>query len=344
MRWASLVVCAAFLVAQETHFDVRSRLVLAPVTVTDGSGRLVPGLEASDFAVLDNNRPQKIIVDSIDTGLPRIALMIVVQSSGIAEPAIEKAKHLGSMIQPVITGERGCAGVVAFDERVIWLQQCTGDSDALRGAFLALRPAGYKTARMLDAVSSAVSHLRQERNARRVVLLISESRDRGSESTLEQVMADAQAADVAIYAATFSALATAVTSKVPVHLPVSKLPNQTPSQETMHTATGAPPSKYNPVVRPNEQRIDVKSGIQEIARKFGTNTTDVLTGGTGGTVFSFTKAKALEEVILKLGDELHGQYIISFVPDPPEGGYHTLEFKVTRKGTFEVRGRAGYKL
>jgi VWFA-related protein len=344
MRCASLVLCAGSLAAQDARFDVRSRLVLAPVAVTDVSGRPVAGLEASDFTVLDNGRPQKIVVDSIDTGVPRIALVIAVQSSGISEAALQKARKLGSMIQPVVTGERGCAGVVMFDERVNWLQRCTGDVGALRAAFLALRPTGFKTARMLDAVSSAIEYLRQEQNARRVVLLISESRDRGSESTIEQVMADAQAADVAIYAATFSAFTTSLASKVPVHVSASKPPHQTPAQEGLHTANGEPPNKYNPKMPPPEHRIDLKSGIEELTRKFGANTTDILTGGTGGTLFPFTKAKALEEAIVKLGDELHSQYVVSFAPDPPEEGYHALEFKVTRKGAFQVRGRAGYRL
>jgi len=332
------------LAAQDARFDVRSRLVVAPVTVTDASGRPVPGLEATDFTVLDNGHPQKIAVDSIDTGVPRIALVIAVQSSGIAESALGKARKLGSMIQPIVTGDRGCAGLVMFEERVNWLQECTGDGGALRKSFLALRATGDKTARMLDAASSAIDHLRKEQNARRVLLLISESRDRGSESTIEQVMAEAQAADVAIYAATFSAFFTSLGSKVPGHLSASKSAHETPAEKEMHTLNGAPPNKFNPKNPPPEQRVDLKSGMEELTRKFGTNTADVLTGGTGGTVFAFTKTRALEEAILKLGNELHSQYVISFAPDPADEGYHALEFKVTRKGAFQVRARPGYRL
>jgi VWFA-related protein len=344
MRCAWILACAASLLAQDARFDVRSRLVLAPVAVTDASGRPVSGLEASDFVVLDNGRPQKIVVDTIDTGVPRIALVIAVQASGIAEATLAKARKLGSMIQPIVTGDRGCAGLLDFDDRVNWLQECTGDSVALRKSFLALRSGDYKTARMLDAVSSAIGHLRKEQNARRVLLLISESRDRGSESTIEQVMAEAQAADVTIYAATFSAFATSLAAKVPVHITVSKSPHETPAQEEMHTLNGAPPNKFNPKNPPPEQRVDLKSGVEELARKFGTNTGAVLTGGTGGTLFPFTKAKALEEAIIKLGDELHSHYVISFAPDPSDEGYHALEFKVTRKGEFQVRARLGYRL
>jgi VWFA-related protein len=344
MRYAWVLVCAISAAAQDARFDVRSRLVVAPVAVMDASGRPLAGLEASDFAVLDNGHPQKIVVDSIDTGVPRIALIIAVQSSGIADAALGKARKLGSMIQPIVTGDRGCAGLLMFDERVNWLQECTGDGGALRTALLGLRSTGDKTARMLDAASSAIDHLRKEQNARRVLLLISESRDRGSESTIEQVMAEVQAADVAIYAATFSAFITSLGSKVPGHLSASKSAHETPAQEELHTLNGAPPNKFNPKNPPPEQRVDLKSGMEELTRKFGINTTDVLAGGTGGTLFPFTKAKVLEEAILKLGNELHSQYVISFAPDPTDEGYHALEFKVTRRGAFQVRARPGYRL
>jgi hypothetical protein len=56
------------------------------------------------------------------------------------------------------------------------------------------------------------------------------------------------------------------------------------------------------------------------------------------------QAKTLEEAIVKLGEDLHSQYVVSFAPDPPEEGYHVLEVNVTRKGTFQVRARAGYWL
>jgi len=67
---------------------------MVPVMVTDAKGRSVAGLEDGDFLVLDNGRAQKIIVDSIDTGVAPIALVIAVQSSGISAAVIEKYARL----------------------------------------------------------------------------------------------------------------------------------------------------------------------------------------------------------------------------------------------------------
>ena len=340
MRCAVILASALSLAAQDSRFDVRSRLVLVPVTVTDAKGRLVDGLEASDFRVLDNGRAQKTVVDTISTGVAPIALVIAVQSSGISVAVLEKVRKIGVMIQPLITGERGCAALVSFAERVTWLQDCTNDPEALSRAFRQLQPGENKRARMLDAVHEAIGHLRRQPNARRVLLLISESRDRGSESDLDVVTIAAQSMGVTVYAATYSAFKAAFTSKSPVELP---RPTKPPvPNDNMETIDGAPPSKYNPKIPPPEQRVDVLAGIGELARLDKTNTTRVLTGRTGGTTLPFTRQKGLEDAIEKLGAELHTQYVLSFAPEASAPGYHSLEVRVARRGEFRIRARPGY--
>jgi VWFA-related protein len=338
---------AASLAAQEPRFDVRSRLVIVPVTATDLKGRSVDGLAALDFLLFDNGRQQKATFDTIDTGVAPIALVIAVQSSGISAAALEKVRKIEAMIEPLITGERGCAGVVSFAERVTWLQDCTKDPDALERAFHrlqpVLRPGEEKEARMLDAVQSAVEHLRSRPNTRRVLLLISESRDRGSETALDVATAAAQSAGVTVYAATYSALKTAFTSKLPVSQPRRPLKPKTPN-DNLGTVNAAPPGKNNPwpKIPPPEQQVDAIGGIGELARLLKLNTTEALTKGTGGTTFPFTRQKALEEAIAKLGSELHTQYVLSFVPEASAPGYHTLAVRLARTGEFRIRARPGY--
>ena len=343
MRCAVVLAFAISVSAQEPHFDVRSRLVLVPVTVTDPKGRSIDGLESPDFLLLDNRQPQKVTVDTIDTGVAPIALVVAVQSSGISVAVLEKVRKIGAMIQPLITGERGCAGVVSFAERVAWLQDCTKDPDALARAFDQLRPGADKEARMLDAVQSAVEHLRRRPNARRVLLLISESRDRGSETALDVVTTAAQSAGVTVYSATYSAFKTAFTSRAPVSEPRRPLKPKTPNDAT-GTVNGNPPGRYNPwpKIPPPEQQVDVLGGIGELARLGKANTAEALTKSTGGTTFPFTRQKALEEAIEKLGAELHTQYVVSFVPEASAPGYHTLEVRLVRPGEFRIRARPGY--
>lgn len=290
MRCLLLSVFAAAAMAQDPQFGVQSRLVLVPVTVTDAKGQTVDGLEPNDFTVLDNGRAQPVEVDTIGTGVAPIALIVAIQASGISRAVLEKVHKIGAMIQPLVTGERGCAGVVAFSDRLIWLQECTHDDDALVRAFERIRPGAPKEARMLDAAHAAIERLSKQANSRRVLLLISESRDRGSETGVEPVAMEAQAAGVAVYAATYSAFRTAFTTKSSATAePRLKQRPKKPSDET-GTVTGAPPACGphgcpGPPIPSTDQQVDILGGMGELLRLGKTNTSEVLMKSTGARHF-----------------------------------------------------------
>lgn len=345
VQLAAAVLCGITLAiampaaAQDPRFDAQSRLVLVPVTVTGEKGRFVDGLKASDFVLLDNGQPQTFALDTIGTGMAPVALVIAVQSSGVAAGALEVLRTIPSMIQPFVTGERGCAALVSFDEEIKWLQKCTHDTDALTFAFHRLEPGGGppKTARMLDAASEAIASLRERPNTRRVLLLISESRDRGSETELETVLLAAQTSDVTVYAATYSAFKTSLLARKsePAELPKTPPPPDRPPPQ-------APPAGTTPYPTPPEQRIDILGGIGELLRLRDPNTTEILAAATGGATFRFTRRKGIEKIIMTLGAELHGQYLLSFAPDAPADGLHRLEVRIPAGPKYAIRSRPGY--
>ncbi len=85
-----------------------STLVLVPTTVTDKKG-FVDRRAASedDFVVTDDGVRQKIHMDTSDTVLSPVSLVVLVQSSGISAPALARIRLVGAMVQPVLIGERG---------------------------------------------------------------------------------------------------------------------------------------------------------------------------------------------------------------------------------------------
>lgn len=342
---ASLTLAAA-VAAQPAQFGVQSRLVVVPVTVADQRGRNVESLEPADFIVTDNGRRREVTVDSIATGVAPIALVVAVQCSEISEPVLEKVRKIGAIIQPIVTGDRGVAALLAFSAHVDWVQDFTRDPAVLSRAFASLRAGEPKAGRMLDAVHEAVEKLNKRRNTRRVLLLISESRDRGSEETLDAVVVEAQEAGVTVYSLTYSAFKTAWTTKSSATAkPVPPKHPQKASDVTgtiTGTAGGAPVPGSGPGAGVGGTG-DILGALQELGRLGNVETTKVLAERTGGTTFPFTRQKALEENLEKFGAELHRQYVLTFTPESDAApGYHELQVRLARTPGAAVRARPGY--
>lgn len=338
MKSLLALLLPAIIFGQDPQFEAQSRLVMLPVMVTDNKGRPIEGLEEGDFLVLDNGRKQKVVVDTFGTGVAPIALVIAVQASGISAPVLDKVRQIAAMIQPLITGDRGCAAVVSFSEEITWQQECTNDHTLITRALTRITTGEPKSARMLDASMESINKLRERPRSRRVLLLISETRDRGSEATIEQVTIAAQTNSVTVYAAPYSAFMTAFTERSRTN---SERDNpQAPRKPTANP--GDPEGRERYPVPPTSQRVDILGGFEELGRLKDPKTAEILATATGGALFGFTKKSGLEEAITKLADELNAQYVLSFTPELAAPGYHRLEVRLTRPGKFKLRARPGY--
>src|SRR5579862_7976825 len=91
-------------------------LVLAPVTVADKKGNFIDGLAASDFVLTDDGVPRQIRMDTSDTVLAPVAVVVAIQSSGISTPELVKIRRVGGLIKPLVAGDRGQVAVIAFDD------------------------------------------------------------------------------------------------------------------------------------------------------------------------------------------------------------------------------------
>lgn len=306
---ATSALFALTLVGQDTQFHTESRVVLVPVTVVGEKGRAVDGLTAADFTLLDNNSPQQITVDPAGTGVAPISLLIAVQSNDISAAALTKVRRIGSLIQPLILGEQGEAAVLTFDDEVLWRQDFTGDTDSISSALAGIQPGEQERGRMLDALLEA-SKAMSKRRGRKIVLMVSESRDRGSKTKLDAAVHAVQEAGIAVYAARYSAWATPFTVK--------------------QTELPPPPA-------PNLSAI-----FTEPARLGTANTVRVLAQATGGAEFGFLTRHSLETAIEKFAAEVHSQYILSFRPRSSEPGLHKLDVKVLNHDGVRVRWRQAY--
>jgi VWFA-related protein len=308
--FTSVLVCST-LAAQDVPLRSQSRLVIVPVTITDQRGAFVDGLTERDFRLSVNGELRHISnVDTAGTGVPPISLVVAVQSCGISSAVVAKVHKIGSMIEPLITGERGKAALLTFSDELHWVQDFTSDSDSLSKAFATMRTTSGKTAHMLDAVTEAVKRLGNRQNSRRVLVLVSESRDRGSSTRQAQAVEAAQRSGVAVYALSYSVYTTPFTAK-PQDLPQSSAP-------------------------------DYLQGIKDLARLGKANTVRSLTAETGGRLLSFTKQSGLEHAVEAVGGELQSQYVLSFVPSSSPPGYYQISVTVPERPGLRIRARPGY--
>src|SRR5580704_7462917 len=184
---------------QQPTISTNVPLVLVPVTVTDRKGNFIDGLTVDDFVLADDGARQKVRMDTSDTVLAPVSLVVAVQCSGISAAVLAKINRVGGMIQPLITGDKGQAAVVAFDDDVRVFQDFTSDAAKIRAAFQRVQPRVIKAGRMLDAVAESVRMLStRNQNRRRILLILSESRDRGSKAKLPAVIELVQRAGVTV--------------------------------------------------------------------------------------------------------------------------------------------------
>ena len=319
--YLSFVLCFSLVVpfvAAQDPVTLRTDvgLVLAPVTVTDAKGNLIDGLSVNDFVLSDDGKPQKVRMDTSDTVLAPISIVILIQSSGISIPELTRIHSIGAMIKPIVIGDRGQAAILSYDREVRVRQPFTSDSKKIQVAIEEISPYSVKAAALTDAVIQGVDMLAtRPANYRRVMLILGESRDRGSKAQLSEAIEKIQRANVAVYFGTYSAQASAWTVK----------PSDAP---TMPTGNG--------------NNVDLLAPMVELARLGKTNAADAFARASGGRHMSFTLYSALEGVISSTGEELHGQYLLSFVPEGGGDKLHKIEVKIPSRPDAVIRVRPGY--
>lgn len=302
------------------QFRVSSRLVLVPVQVTDRAGKTIEGLTESDFELYDAGVMRKFQLESENAP---ISVVVAIQSSTIAGPALAKIQKIGSLLQPLVAGERGRVAVLTYSDRITLRQDFTADPVTIGKAFRALLPDGQGSS-MHDAVIEAVRMLSEQAERRRkVLILIGEGKDRSSKARLEAAVSKAQEANVTVYPASFSAYLTAFTSR---------------GDERF--ASGA--RVYN--AAPGSL-LEI---FREIAHAGAENGHEALARYTGGMRVSFVKLKGLETVVQKIGEDLHSQYLLSFQSLSGQSvedhkSYRDLRIRVRGMGAgTQVRHRPGY--
>ena len=163
---------------------VNVNLVLVPVTVTDPLNRLVTGLERQDFFLYENNALQKI--KSFSSEDAPVSIGIIFDLSGSMTDKINRARN--SILEFLRTANpQDEFFVIGFNDRPELISDFTNNVDNIEARLLTVKP-GHRTA-LLDAIYFGLNKMKQAKNERKALLVVSDGGDNRSRYTENEVRA-----------------------------------------------------------------------------------------------------------------------------------------------------------
>ena len=319
-------------------------LVNMPVTVRNRKGSMVHDLEAKDFQITDNGVEQKI--SHFDLGGDPVSVVILLETSSRIDPLLAEIRRTGILFTQTVMGPYGEGAVVGFNDSVDKLQDFTTSADSIENTVSQLQT-GTSGSKLYDAMAVAVEMFSdrpqptpEKPGRRRVLLIVSEAKDTGSEAKLGEVLRKAQLENVTIYTVGLSTTRSELKGKPRDNAPAPIAP---PGINTMPPPPGRAPSPGN---ESTSEGVDLLGlaiwAVQHIKDEVKDRPLEVATTATGGAYISTYKDRSIEQAIDEIGGELHAQYTISYAPtDGNDFGYHEIKVQVDRK-ELKVRARPGY--
>src|SRR6266700_2988143 len=333
----------------QAKVKVQVALVNTPVTVRNVRGDMVHDLEAANFRISDNGVAQQI--SHFDLGGDPISMVILIETSSRIAPLLPAITKTGIVFTQTVMGSTGEAAVVGFNDSVDRLQDFTANPDLIEKTIAHLG-SGTSGSKLYDAMAIGVEMLSgrpqataEKAGRRRVLMIVSEATDVGSDAKLGEVLRQAQLANVTIYSVGLSTTSAELRAK----------PKDTRPQITPPGTFPLPPQPGVPQTPTSEQNrygnIDLMAlavwAVQHVHDQVKDHALEVAATATGGAHLSTFKDRSIEKAIDEIGGELHSQYTLSYTPTGSHApGYH--EIKVTlvqaRNRDLRVRARPGYYL
>jgi Ca-activated chloride channel family protein len=177
------------------RFEVHANLVMVPVTVTTGHGRVVPGLAKEDFSIFEDKVEQTITHFTSEDAPATIGL--IVDTSDSMAPRIAKAKEaVYAVLRNTNPGDEFF--LIRFSSRAELSAGLTSRVDEIRSAVDGLHVAGSTA--LLDAVKMGLNVMSGARHKRKAIIIISDGEDNSSRIRLPEFKRLVSENDTTIYA------------------------------------------------------------------------------------------------------------------------------------------------
>jgi VWFA-related protein len=335
--------------AAQPPLTVRSTLVMVPVLVTTKAGKVVFELTADDFVVTDNGVPQHFTLDQ-ETGSQPLAVAIVVETGGAGARHLDDYRELDPILDALIGNVEHRVAVIGFDSLphvVMPFSSRTSDASQQLANLSSGDPGlGDQGAAILDAVAFAVARLRtQPANYRRAILLLSETIDQGSKTTLNEALRLISDTNTAMYTFGFSSTGAAVSHEA------SKFNSDTPGPAHGCFSRDGADAEYESHY--SKQVLDCISQLAPPLRlatmtfltarnALRNKTAESIAQLTGGEFFHFRNAKDLKASLITISNDLPNYYVLSFRPSSPTPGLHALQVETKDRPQLVLKARREY--
>ena len=297
---------------QSYTLKTQSNIVLVPTTVQTKYGDILYTLKQDQFVVEDNGVPQTIHLDQ-DTDSLGLSLVVVVQCSRSAGFEYTKLNGLGTMVDDIAGDAPREVAIVTYGSAPLLLGKFSSSVDAMAHALAQLEPCDDPDASTLDAVDYATRLLEARKNHyRHAILLISETRDHGSQKKPAEVIAALGRTNTVVDSVAFG-------------------PGKTEVLNDLKYGGGSGPIGLL-VMAVNALK---KNAAHELAAL------------SGGEYINFTTQKGFDEGLHQLANHVHNYYLLSFQPHgeangEPASGMHRIRVKIPDYPDARIRFRESY--
>jgi VWFA-related protein len=299
--------------AQDATFRARSNVVTVPTLVKDDRGQVIYGLKADDFIIEDEGTAQSVQLDQSAEPAPA-SVVVALQCGRRASREFSRMQGLASLLSSLFGASGSQVALVEFDSEVRLVHDFAENEDAIENALSKLH-AGDSGAAILDAIQYSVRLLDQlPRERRRVLLLISETRDHGSRfAKMTDVASQIGNSSTVIYALPFS-----------------------PSvSQVLDTERGSNKDEWRATP-------DLLAPLLMASQAMRRNTPKAITEMTGGEYDMFTSRKSFERLMTAFANHLQSRYLLSFQPKDPHPGLHKIRVRLRQPVKVTVLARTSY--
>jgi VWFA-related protein len=317
---------------QNFRFKSGVELVNVTATVSDASGRFVPGLRQDDFIVYEDDVAQTVTHFSAER-VP-VSLGIVLDTSGSMKgEKIEAAKAAINRFVYDLLDSNDEIFLYRFDDYPVLLQDWTTDRQLLRRAINRINADGATA--MYDAVAEAVSLMRAGRNPKKALVLISDGNDTESRTSVRDLKQLIRETEVLVYAIGIDGRSESTYIQppptrrpIPIPLPFPPIGGRGPRRPgglQLPQIGGWPPQ--------SGRRVDDRVNITALRE---------MTDDSGGRTEIVREGRDLDPATARIADELRQQYYLGYpATGKKDGRWHAIRVEV-RNHAYRVRARRGY--